>query len=149
MDKQEYLVKVAEAAFADELEKIGVNIKGIPAAALAGLKNMALKAGQAKSIVAAKAGVQNIIGKMAKGKEAMSESFTALRSGVSGLAKPKNKASANYVRWMDRGGPDRFENLKKGIPAAATIAGSLGLAGTAGAVLYKRMHGGKNIEQKA
>ena len=146
MDKQEYLVKVAEAAFADELEKIGVNIKGIPAAALAGLKNMALKAGQAKSIVAAKAGVQNIIGKMAKGKEAMSGSFLSLKRGVSATAKgqPKNRASSDYVRWMDRG-----ENLKKGIPAAATIAGSLGLAGTAGAVLYKRMHGGKNIEQKA
>jgi hypothetical protein len=91
MDKQEYLHKIAEAAFSDEIEKVGgkagFSLAGVPAAAMAGLRNVG-KA-YSKSYKNLTGGLADMAraGKITRGKGGVSRATLEHRARKSGMKK--------------------------------------------------------------
>jgi len=117
MDKQEYLTKIAEAAFNDELEKIGFSVKGMPKAALSGLR---------------------------RGMGTLGQSFQNLAAGVAMTARDTAGGLATTAKSSFRGGVRQTaRNLGAGISMTAkdfgagvglTAANSKAALGTIGGV---------------
>jgi len=109
MDKQEYLQKIAEAAFNDELEKVGLDIKGM---------GKAIASGASKAW-----------GGVKKGTATLGESYGNL--GRAARITGSTVSSQFKKRKLNVGVMSKVigQTLGQSKAAIATTAGGLGLAG--------------------